>query len=684
MKTFCLQNAAVGLLTFCALNASAAAVRYVNVNNANPAPPFATWATAATTIQDAVDAAVVGDEIQVTNGVYQTGGRVFGALTNRVIVTNAITVRSVNGPAVTVIQGYRVPGTTNGDSAVRCACLFNGASLVGFTLSNGATRSSGDSSIEQSGGGVWCQSTSEVVSNCVMIGNSAAYEGGATRSGTLDNCTLAGNSAFYAGGGARSGILNGCILSTNLASTFGGGARSSTLNNCSLIGNLASYGGGAHLGTLNNCNLTFNSATYGGAASSATLNNCVLGTNSASSTGGGAYMGTLNTCTLVGNSASIEGGGAYSAKLSSCTVSTNSAGVGGGASLGNLTNCTLNGNTASAGGGASDATLNSCVFNGNSASTRGGGSYYGTLNNCTLNGNSAAIEGGGAYYGALNNCFLLGNSAHGGFGGGGTYYGTLNNCVLIGNSASSYGGGAYAGTLNSCTLTGNTATYGGGARSSALNNCILYYNDAPNDANYTGTLNYCCTTPLPSGGIANITNAPLFVNLPIGNLRLQSNSPCINSGRNGYAPAGLDMDGNSRIVGGTVDIGAYEFQSPQSLISYAWLQQYGFPPDGSIDYADLDGDHLNNWQEWRSGTDPTNALSALRLLAPASGSPGVIVRWESVSDRTYFLERGTNLGAQPPLLPLSSNILGQTSVTTYLDTNAVGAGPFFYRVGVQE
>jgi hypothetical protein len=215
-----------------------------------------------------------------------------------------------------------------------------------------------------------------------------------------------------------------------------------------------------------------------------------------------------------------------------------------------------------------------------------------------------------------------------------------------------------------------------------LNNCIVYFNMAPSGANYyPSTLSYCCTMPNP-GGVGNITNAPLFVDYAGGNLRLQSNSPCINAGNNAYASGSTDLDSRPRIVGGTVDIGAYEFQGAGMGEFIGWLQHYGLSTDGSADYTDPDTDGHNNWQEWRCLTDPTNALSALRLLAPESDGTNVTVRWSSVAGVSYYLLRSAHLTVPSAYRLLATNILGQAGTTSYTDTNAAGLSPRYYRVGV--
>jgi hypothetical protein len=345
-----------------------------------------------------------------------------------------------------------------------------------------------------------------------------------------------------------------------------------------------------------------------------------------------------------------------------------------------VTNCVFFINYAYYGAGVYSGTLNNCTLQSNAAYGYAGGAYASTLNNCILYDNGANFDGGGAYSATLNNCFVTSNRAIN--YGGGTRSCTLNNCIVRHNNAE-WGGGVYLGTLNNCTVFDNYAyAFAGGMYQSTLRNCIVYYNGSPSSPNSLGgTLTYCCTTPAAPGA-GNITNAPLFVDQSSANLHLQNTSPCINSGRNTYAPTGLDLDGNPRIAGGTVDIGPYEIQSPASLLSYAWAQQYGLPADGSVDTADTDGDGMNNWQEWIAGTDPTNPGSVLRLQPPVvSPSGSVTLTWSSVTNRTYSLESAINF--MPLFSVINSNITGQAGVTSVTNTGPVASPSGFYRVRVE-
>ena len=566
------------------------------------------------------------------------------------------------------------------------------------------------------GGGVFLGISSNLY-NWTFISNSAAGDGGglylAGPSIKLNDCTFLGNSSDGNGGGFCGAYpsltsASNCTFIGNIAVGNGGGAYSAALTNSTVVGNKAGNGGGVY-GTVNNCVVNDNTAAtnggglyyYSGGSAQPVVVKCAF-TNDLAVNGGGVCNGVFSNCIFSANLAVTNGGGIYIAALNDCLVISNRAAFGGGASVGGdsevfypgtsatYIDCKVIGNSASAdGGGIYDAfpsTMTNCVIEYNSATNNGGGVFLGMLGSCTVISNTAGANGGGTYQGNLSYCILSGNSA--GNNGGGAYMSTpIVNCLLTGNIAA-HGGGEYNGSIDNSTVVNNTAMISGGGiinnSGAAVASCIIYDNSAPTDENYVGSANYCCVTPLPSGGTSNITNDPAFVDFASVNFRLQTNSPCINAGSG--SPGPKDLDGRPRVVGGRIDIGAYEFQGPGMGEFIGWLQQYGLPTDGSVDYADLDGTGFTVYQDWIAGLNPTNALSVLAMLPPVpTKSPmGLVVSWESESNRTYFLQSSTNLAAQPAFTTMQSNIVGQPNTTSFMDTNAVGNGPFFYRVGVQQ
>ncbi|MCL1920290.1 MAG: hypothetical protein FWG50_04305 [Kiritimatiellaeota bacterium] len=462
------------------------------------------WFLSGLLVASAADAATNsvsggGANLQTAINAAQDGDVLFVASgTYSPIVTGNkdIRIESTGGASVTFIDG---------GGAERCATLGteNGHTntvLIGFTLANGHA-------------------------NVTIL----AHHGGGAVCGTLGNCTLTNNTGYAYGGGAAYSILTGCTLVDNMAVVDGGGAYLCTLDSCMLTNNMAdAFGGGACRSALLNCTLADNAAgLQGGGADDCTLENCAI-TNNTANSGGGAYHCTLDNCTLSGNLAAHRGGGAYY------------------------------------------STLNDCTFSGNTADYDGGGAYYSILNRCALTDNESGRYGGGAAHGLLNNCILTDNTAWGDEEwspcGGGAYESMLNNCLLTGNYAE-YGGGAFESTLNNCTLYGNTAfSVGGGVRFGALNNCVAWGNTVLHDPfeghnHYECVLMHSCSTPMPIGafdGGSNTNANPLFVSAANGDFRLQTGSPCVDTGANILVVGGTDLDGNRRIWGSAVDMGAYE------------------------------------------------------------------------------------------------------------------------------
>jgi len=212
-------------------------------------------------------------------------------MTNRVAVDKPLTLRSVNGPQVTIIQGYQVPGITNGDGAIRCVYVTNGASLSDFTLTNGATRATNDDPVYRQSGGaeftakpcdltwihqLWCPTVS---SRAIPLSVPAAVCGAGVSSAQIIDCELRGNTA-QVGGGAAEGWIKRCVIADNAAYSGGG----------------ASEAGGE---------------AGGFEYYSCKLDNCLLIGNRAQGDGGDAYCCELNNCTVVGNYAGQAGGGIH-------------------------------------------------------------------------------------------------------------------------------------------------------------------------------------------------------------------------------------------------------------------------------------------------------------------------------------------------------------------------------------
>jgi predicted outer membrane repeat protein len=542
------------------------------------------------TIQGAIDHVLDEGNVIVADGIYTGEG-------NRDIDFRgkAITVRSENGPDTCIID-------CNGTEADPHRGFHFHKGEDANSILNGFTITNGYASGNYAGGGggaVICEHSSPLINNCIIPNNLAEHSGGGIACweqsrATITNCTFIHNIAKYGGGmltkDSNTTILN-CIFTNNYAEgsqygqSSGGGMYASggspILTGCTFNGNAAYHtGGGMRIQgsspKLTDCTFSNNSAKDYGAGianyfSQPSITSCIFAGNALTASkygGGGGILNyesnpTLKNCAFKENSAPDCGGGisnwASNLEIISCTFNANSAGEWGGGMYSR---------------DHSSLMLTNCVFRENVATERGGGinnsSSDSNLINCLFTGNSAT------YGGALYNSY----SDH-----------TITNVTFIGNS-SDFGGAIYNTYKSSTALTNsilwdNIATISGNEIYLAL---FISRWDFPSEA----TVSYSdvkggpaivyveplCTLNWGSG---NIDTDPCFVQPGYwdangtpddanddywieGDYHLLPGSPCIDAGDPNYIaePNETDLDGKPRVMGGRIDMGAYEYRPPIS------------------------------------------------------------------------------------------------------------------------
>ncbi|NHN26655.1 T9SS type A sorting domain-containing protein [Flavobacterium jejuense] len=225
-------------------------------------------------------------------------------------------------------------------------------------------------------------------------------------------------------------------------------------------------------------------------------------------------------------------------------------------------NCILEKNTGSDVGVYSQFTLmsnsyisvnfESCIFRNNQSS--------GSFSNIFLQGRGSNTlnQRVSSYF---TNCLFHNNVSNGTSNQGASCITTYQNTTAGGSYTTAYSG------MTNCTFTNNTGPSGHaisiiyGSNTTIVNSII--YNNGNTTPLYifpsSGSINPSGFNNIIQGGVLGGTNVnPLFVSS--SDFQLTSSSPAINAGNNSYLGAiTTDLNGNARIVSGTVDLGVYEF-----------------------------------------------------------------------------------------------------------------------------
>ncbi len=340
----------LGLLACSALMASTASAAILRVaEGASGAGNGTSWTDAYPKLQDALSAAVAGDEIWVASGVYypdERSGRPDGTASSTFTLKASVplyggfarteTSRVERNPEsnVTVLSGdiAQDDANTDGNRIAEISPQIvgtNSSTVVRFVSGIGTARLDGFTVTASSSGGLFVARSGLTAANCRFTGNKATSGGGTVVSANntvFTQCAFSGNSATTGAAAYVSGqstVFTQCTFSGNSATTGAAyvSGQSTVFMRCAFSGNSATTGAAAYVSgqstVLSHCVFSGNSATQNGGAVCATeatqTVNCLFYSNMAATYGGAWYQnGAFDTpviaqCTMTGNTASFGG-----------------------------------------------------------------------------------------------------------------------------------------------------------------------------------------------------------------------------------------------------------------------------------------------------------------------------------------------------------------------------------------
>lgn len=96
---------------------------------------------------------------------------------------------------------------------------------------------------------------------------------------------------------------------------------------------------------------------------------------------------------------------------------------------------------------------------------------------------------------------------------------------------------------------------------------------------------------------------------------------------------------------GTAQVAVQVLETSEDGLPVAWQTNYWPANNGGGSTADPDGDGVDNFTEWLTGTDPTDSHSYLRLAIAAANGSYIILAWPSTSNLSYGIYAAEDMGS---------------------------------------